>query len=221
VLRFLVWRLLGLLAVLASFALIAWFLDGGPGRALRGHTASRGVDLALPALASLAGKALELWRWAPGLGLLPAPLALALALAAALLLAIVRVRARGRRRYVRLRIDVYRTDHARAEDILRMFGALHKQLLQRWWLRLLRGQPSLSLEAHCTGGAQSSVWLAIACPEGAEQVVQSVLQASYPNCRLRAGGQPVGVPPVVLRLKKHAEFIKRLNAFDEFERRLR
>jgi hypothetical protein len=36
VLRFLLWRLLGLLAIVAGLALIAWFIDGGPGRVLRG-----------------------------------------------------------------------------------------------------------------------------------------------------------------------------------------
>ena len=39
-LRFLLWRLLGLLAVLAGLALIAWFLDGGPGEVLRGRSAA-------------------------------------------------------------------------------------------------------------------------------------------------------------------------------------
>jgi hypothetical protein len=43
VLRLLLWRLLGLLAVLAGLALTAWFLRGGPGRALRGSVAAGGL----------------------------------------------------------------------------------------------------------------------------------------------------------------------------------
>ena len=49
-------------------------------------------------------------------------------------------------------------------------------------------------------------------------MVEAALQAAYPNCRLRPAAQPVGVPPAVLRLKKHAEFIKRVKALDHFER---
>jgi len=62
------------------------------------------------------------------------------------------------------------------------------------------------------------VWLAITCAQGQERMVEAVLQATYPNCRLRPAGQPVGVPPAVLRLKKHAQFIKRVKTLDRFER---
>ena len=48
-------------------------------------------------------------------------------------------------------------------------------------------------------------------------MVEAALQTAYPNCRVRPARQPVGVPPVVLRLKKHAEFIKRVKALDHFE----
>jgi hypothetical protein len=60
--------------------------------------------------------------------------------------------ARGRRRYVRLRVEVYRTDHSSSEAVVAMFDALHKRLLTRWWRRLLKGQPSLSLEVHHAPG---------------------------------------------------------------------
>ena len=61
-LRFLLWRLLGLVAALAALALIAWLLGGGPGRALRGlasRGASRGPIAALPGL--LLGEARAIW----------------------------------------------------------------------------------------------------------------------------------------------------------------
>ena len=35
-LRFLTWRILGVLAALVGFAMAEWLVGGGPGRALRG-----------------------------------------------------------------------------------------------------------------------------------------------------------------------------------------
>ena len=218
-LRFLLWRLLGLLAVLAGLALIAWFIDGGPGKVLRGRSAAGVFHAAVSALAGTLDRWLQaIWSWAPAPGVAPARLLLALVSALVPAIAIARVRARRRRRYVRLRVEAYRADQASAEAVVTMFGALHKRLLRRWWRRLLLGQPSLSLEVHHTGGSPHSVWLAITCPQGQERMVEAVLQATYPNCRLRPAEQPVGVPPAVLRLKKHAEFIKRVKTLDRFER---
>jgi hypothetical protein len=48
-------------------------------------------------------------------------------------------------------------------------------------------------------------------------MVEAALQTAYPNCRVRVAGELVGVPPVVLRLKKHSEFIKRVKTLDRFE----
>ncbi|MCW3017702.1 MAG: hypothetical protein JWN10_10, partial [Solirubrobacterales bacterium] len=218
-LRFLLWRLLGLLAVIAGVVLLAWFIGGGPGDLLRGRrtgASSRGVAVTLPGafehLAHLIG------TWAPGHVPAPATLTLALAAGVPALIACARVRARSRRRYVRMRVDAYRADYAEVEAVVTLFGALHKRLLRRWWRRLLLGQPSLSLEVHHTPGAQST-WLAISCPEGQERIVEAALQATYPNCCLRPLEHQIGVPPAVLRLKKHAEFINRVNAIEDFERR--
>jgi hypothetical protein len=219
VLRFLFWRLLGLAAILAGFALAAWFLDGGPGRVLRGDTRVGALHpAALLTALSRAGTAI--WGWSPALGLAPARCSTALALVLALLIASARVRSRRRRRYVRLRVEVYRADHADVKACVALFGALHKRLLRRWWRRLLHGQPSLSLEVHHEGGvAPHAAWLAISCPAGQERMVEATLQATYPNCRLRALDRQPGVPPCVLRLKKHAAFIKRVKALEDYERR--
>ncbi len=217
-LRFLLWRLLGLTAVLASLTLIAWFIDGGPGKVLRGRTATGVFRVAVSSLAGTLDRWVQaVWSWAPAPGVAPVRLLFALVSALVLIVMIARVRARRRRRYVRLRVEVYRADQANAEAVVTMFEALHKRLLRRWWRRLLCGQPSLALEVHHTGGLQHSVWLAIACPEGQERIVEAALQATYPNCWLRPAGQPIGVPPAVLRLKKHAEFIKRVKTLDRFE----
>ena len=107
-----------------------------------------------------------------------------------------------------------------------MFAALHKRLLRRWWRRLFLGQPAVALEVHQTcsaigdgsaGDAPASMWLAVSCPEELEGMVETALQSGYPNCRVTPAKSVVGEPPVVLRLKKHAEFIKRVKVLDHFE----
>jgi hypothetical protein len=142
VLRFLLWRLLGVLAILAGFALVAWFLDGGPGKLLRGHGGAHVLSHALAAVPSeLERCAAAIWSWAPASDVAPVRLLLA---ACALLLALAvlaRLDARRRRRYVRMRVDAYRGDHASIEAVAAMLAALHKRLLRRWWRRLLFGQP--------------------------------------------------------------------------------
>src|ERR1700682_4634807 len=141
VLRFLLWRLLGLVAALAALALIAWLLGGGPGRALRG-LASPGTSLgpiaALPAL--LLGEARAIWGWAPVAGVGIARLLLELALALSATALVMRWTARRRRRYVRLRIDPYRTDRASADALVTMFEVLHKRLPRRWGRGAVPGQ---------------------------------------------------------------------------------
>jgi Replication-relaxation len=217
VLRFLMWRLLGVLAIVAGFALLAWFVDGGPGRVLRG--ASTGRFRLSSVTDALLQWAASIWTWSPAFDLPFVRVLVVMVLALAVVLMLLRVRARRRRRYVRLRVEVYRADRAEIQEGVAMFGALHKRLLRRWWRRLLFGQPSLSLEVHHTGGTQHAAWLAISCPVGQERMVEASLQATYPNCRLHPLERHLGVPPTVLRLKKHAEFIKRVKAIEDFERR--
>jgi hypothetical protein len=219
VLRFLMWRLLGLFAAFAGVAAIAWLVRGGPGEALRGHPVA-GVFDVLPAVAGAIDHvtdAVRSWRSGRGVALVSALLTLVGGLASGL--AITRVRARRRRSYVRLQVEPYRGDHVSMEGVVTMFGALHKRMLSRWWRRLVRGQPSISLEVHHDVGPPHSVWLAIACPRGWERGCEAVLRATYPNCRLRPMSQSVDTPPVVLRLKKHDEFIKRLKILENLERR--
>lgn len=132
-----------------------------------------------------------------------------------LLCAAMLARARGRheRSYVRLRVTPFRGEDASAEAIVAMFEALHKRLLVRWWRRLLRGQPSIALEAHVCGEG----WLAVCCPRSWHRSVLSALRGAYPNCLLEQPIAQVGVPPAVLRLKKEQVFTKRVKAIDRFE----
>ncbi len=216
-LRFLLWRLLGLLALFAGFALIAWFLGGGPGLVLRGASSSNALYGAHSALAALLGRLARV-SWSPGAlaGLAPARLLVPFGLGFATFVALSRFRARRSRSYVRLRVEAYRTDRSSAAALVTMFEVLHKRLLHRWWRRLLRGQPAVALEVH-RSVAPHSVWLAVSCPEKLEPMVETALQSAYPNCRLRSTDHLVGAPAVVLRLKKRAEFIKRVKSLDRFE----
>lgn len=94
-----------------------------------------------------------------------------------------------------------------------MFEALHKRLLVRWWRRLLHGQPSVALEVHYDHEA----WLAISCPLQAREMVQAALRSAYPNCRLEPVDRLLGVPPCLVRCKKHSVFTKRVKLIDRFE----
>ena len=234
--RLLLWRLLGLVALLLGAAVLVWLLHGGIGAALRGAPAARAT---LPRRVPHTLGGLPVTHLAALLG---APL---LPLAALLLGA--RWRARRERHYVRLRVEAYRTDRTSVEGIVAMYEALHKRLQRRWWRRLLRGQPSVALEVHHLGeeGARRAL-LAIACPLGMERMVQAALRSAYPNAcvvppgeelvRRRTGvgarssppgGAPPGAgalshgtayhPPVLLRLRKHTGFIKRVKQLDRYE----
>jgi hypothetical protein len=216
--RFLFWRLVGVLAAIAGFAVLAWFVDGGPGKVLRGSRAAGIFHITPSAVAAVFDRLLvAVWEWAPAVGIAPVKLLLALMAMFILVIAIMRTDARRRRSYVRLQIDAYRADHASSEALVTMFGALHKRLLRRWWRRLLLGQPSLALEVHHEAGELNSAWLAVSCPREQQQMVETALQGAYPNCRLRPADRPLGVAPVVLRLKKHAEFIKRVRTVELFD----
>jgi DNA-binding HxlR family transcriptional regulator len=220
VLRFLLWRLLGLLALLVGFALVAWCLDGGPGRSLRGKSAPSSPGRLLGASLAAARHAVAAgWRTAAT----PTAVAGALLLALSLLLVVVRSLARRRRRYVRMRVEPYRTDTASAEAVVMMFEALHKRLLRRWWRRLALGQPAVALEVHHranggpAGGGASVAWMALCCPHGCERKFEAALRTAYPNCRLTSSSERVCSAGSLLRLKKDGQFIRRVKSLDHFE----
>ena len=56
-----------------------------------------------------------------------------------------------------------------------------------------------------------------AAQSGSQATVEAALRTAYPNCRLGPAPSRRRRPPVVLRLKKHAEFIKRAKVLDRFE----
>ena len=131
----------------------------------------------------------------------------------ALTLGVFRLRARRSRPYTRLRVVPYRGDDPPIAGIVSMYEALHKRLLRRWWRRLLAGQPSIGLELHCDHEA----WFSLSCPVGAESIIEAAIRCAYPNCRLTRAPCALGIPPYVLRLKKHSPFTKRAKRLDRFE----
>jgi hypothetical protein len=130
-----------------------------------------------------------------------------------------RLRARARRRYVRLLIAPYRTDSAAPEAVVGLFIGLHKRLLQRWWRRLLVGQPSVALEAHLLPGPGGTnlAELAVTCPQDKVNAVEAALRGAYPNTEFAPFAAQLARPPCVLRLKKRSEFITRLRIPDPRE----
>jgi hypothetical protein len=124
VLRYLLWRLFGLLALLACFALVTWFLHGGPGRQLRG-SAHGAPHLSLAGAAQAPMRAVQAaWEWAPLPGISPAKLLTASSLLGLALVLVTRWTARHRRRYTRLRVETYRTDQVSAEAVERLFDTV-------------------------------------------------------------------------------------------------
>jgi hypothetical protein len=220
VLRFLLWRLLGLIALIVGLTLAAWCLAGGPGKALRGGSASGAPG---DVLGVFSGAAREASGWDLPAAVAPLRIVAVVLLALVALVVLVRSISRRRRRFVRSRIEVHRTDKASAEAVVNMFEALHKRLLRRWWRRLVLGQPAVALEVHYDagagpdGGAASFAWMALCCPCGCERVLEAALRTAYPNSRLVALEEPVCPPASLLRLKKDEEFIRRVKVLDRFE----
>lgn len=118
-LRFLLWRMLAVLAILTSYTLVGWFVHGGPGRLLRG-SAVPSPTVGLAALASA-----PLGAAHAAVGSEPRPLLLvSVLLLAPIALAVARCLARRRRRYVRMTVNAYRTDSAAAEALVSMYDVV-------------------------------------------------------------------------------------------------
>jgi hypothetical protein len=219
VIRFLLWRLLGLVALLAGLALAAWCADGGLGRSLRGGSGPVTPVHLVDACASAIGRVLE----RSSAVVVPLEWAAAMSLALSVCVLGLRVVARHRRRYVRLQLEPYRTDTAAAESVIKMYESLHKRMLHRWWRRVALGQPAVALEVHHriervpATAPVNHASIALCCPSGCERMVEATVRTAYPNCRLTAWSQPMRSTASVLRLKKDVEFIRRAKVLDHFE----
>ncbi len=192
-LRWILWRLVAAAAALLALRFAVSLLHGEIGHTLRARPAPR-VTLPRPPAAVAAIFALAL----AALGLLP-----------------VRAVARRRRVYVRLRVLPYRTDQADADALTRMFAAVHAAVSERWWRRAAGGQPSAAFEVHLSRARGS---LAVTCLAGRAASVETALQVAYPNATVTREPLEDALPPLLLRLHKHASFIRRTATPSHFER---
>jgi hypothetical protein len=211
VLRWLFWRTLALASALAAAGALAALLSGLPGKALRGRASGApglaGLGRSLAAVPGAVASLLPGWLATVALG------AAAASAASALAVSVLRLRARARREYVRVRVRAYRGDSAEPQALAQAFAALHAVLTVPWWRRLHAGQPSVAMEVHCSRTAgpcgERELWLAVCCPAGAVELVETALRSAYPNLQLDRCGQPIEMPAAVLRLRKHREFTRR------------
>jgi hypothetical protein len=118
----------------------------------------------------------------------------------------------------RFEIRLGREDVASPYKREKLFDAWHGQLCARWWRRLLGGQPWLALEVH--HGHDGTQRFALACPEGAERMLEGRLLETYPDVRLvELPGAPSWTAALV-RLKKRRLFIDRLQTVKNDEQAL-
>ncbi len=135
----------------------------------------------------------------------------------AVLLCASRSVARRRRRYVRLWLLPFRAEDAEQDEVRRLLESWHQQLLQRWFRRLVLGQPGIALEIVMAPDSEGdrAARLSVVCPEGMADGLEGSLLACYPDSRLLRGGQ--SLPPVrrIVRLKKRHTFVWALRTDSE------
>ncbi|MGI8726615.1 MAG: hypothetical protein ACR2K6_02900, partial [Solirubrobacterales bacterium] len=146
------------------------------------------------------------WQLARRLGLL------ALVVGGGILAA--RYYARTQRRYARARVVPAERDHASPTELRSFYSQLHALTAERWWRRLLSGQPSVALElAHVaepgteTGGLSQRLQLGFETRSA--RSVCGALQSVYENARF--GREDVGRinGQYLVRLKRRYPFLSR------------
>ena len=145
-----------------------------------------------------------------------------LAVAAAMLVASVSSRAASRRRRFRQmrrwEIRLGREDLATPYQREKMFDAFYGQLGERWWTRLIAGQPSIALEVHSLGDGTQR--LALAASASQAQIVEGRLVATYPEVRLLPTEARPPTRGHVVRLKKRRMFVARIQTVKDDEQAL-
>lgn len=130
-----------------------------------------------------------------------------------------RRRARRDRTATRLWLLPFRADDAEPLAVMRLLESWHQQLQERWWRRILHGQPNLALEVIMAPDAEGdrTARLSVVCPEEFAETIEGSLLACYPDSRLVRGAQ--GLPPVheVIRMKKRYSFVRALRGGEDEE----
>ncbi|HET6507074.1 MAG TPA: replication-relaxation family protein [Baekduia sp.] len=127
--------------------------------------------------------------------------------------------ARRDRTATRLWLLPFRADDAEPQAVMRLLESWHQQLQERWWRRLLHGQPGLALEVVMAPDAEGdrTARLSVVCPEEFAETIEGSLLACYPDSRLVRGTQ--ALPPVheVVRMKKRYSFVRALRGGEDEE----
>jgi hypothetical protein len=112
------------------------------------------------------------------------------ALMVGIVLCVTRGRARGARRMRRYRIELYRSDAATPEQVRAFFQTVGGMFTQRWYIRLVFGQPWFGLEAYCFDEASEhgeSVRICemmIVAPQHLWASLDGAIAAAYPDVRI-------------------------------------
>jgi hypothetical protein len=127
--------------------------------------------------------------------------------------------ARRDRTSTRLWLLPFRADDAEPQAVMRLLESWHQQLQERWWRRLLYGQPGLALEVVMAPDAEGdrTARLSVVCPEEFAETIEGSLLACYPDSRLVRGAQ--SLPPVheIVRMKKRYSFVRALRGGEDEE----
>jgi hypothetical protein len=136
-------------------------------------------------------------------------------------LLLVRTIARSQRRYRRLWLVPFRADDATPEEVRRLLESWHQQLLERWYRRILIGQPSMTLEVTMADDTEAdrTACLSIVCPDALVDSVEGTLLACYPDSRLVRDQDGLPSISAVIRLKKRNGFVWALRPPPEEEGR--
>jgi hypothetical protein len=112
------------------------------------------------------------------------------ALMAGIVLCVTRGKARGSRRMRRYRIELYRNDAATPERVRAFFQSVGGMFTQRWYNRLVFGQPWFGLEGYCfdQAGAEGqrvrTCELMLVAPQRLWASLDGAIAAAYPDVRV-------------------------------------
>jgi hypothetical protein len=112
------------------------------------------------------------------------------ALMAGIVLCITRAKARCSRRMRRYRLELYRNATATPEQVRAFFQSVGGMFTQRWYTRLVFGQPWLGLEAYCFdqagehGESVRTCEMMILAPKRLWASLDGAIAAAYPDVRI-------------------------------------
>jgi hypothetical protein len=112
------------------------------------------------------------------------------ALMAGIVLCVTRCKARGSRRMRRYRLELYRNDTATPEQVRAFFQTVGGMFTQRWYIRLVFGQPWFGLEAYCFDQASEHGQIVRTCemmivaPQHLWASLDGAIAAAYPDVRI-------------------------------------